>query len=454
MRYIACIVGFVLAATLVGAVGLILSPCGRIYAPSGTGIAAKQVCSITFVSGLEPERTRALYVDPLLGRFAPYVSVSVDRSNNQVRSSFPLGLFTQTAVYRNGLGCTLVHSPSSFDYALTAPLPPAEALSIDEEHRNLWFDDAALDNALNEGFRDDDRNTLGVVVLHQGRLVAERYADGVTNTTPLHGWSMTKSVIVTLAGVMTLREEIDVFAQRQVSTLADASDELSDITIDQLLRMTGGLAIAERNDGLDPNSDMLFTERDMAKFSATRGRLYSAGAHWDYQSGNTILATRALQDRLGRTAAEQVVGFRERVTQPLGVTTAVMELDETGTMVGSSYMFASAQDWALIGQSYIDNRKRNGEPYLPQDWRTYVGQETEGSNGKYGAGFWRAGRRLPPDTLEMSGFQGQWAFIVPSLDLVVVRLGATNYQNDGAREMTAAIIASMTPPGGTSRDLP
>lgn len=214
--------------------------------------------------------------------------------------------------------------------------------------------------------------------------------------------------------------------------------------MDDLLRMTGGLAGYELNNGTDPNSDMLFTESDTAAFAATREVIAAPGERWDYQSGNTILAGSALEPHLGATVVEKVTTIREWLFEPLGMHRSILEPDESGTLQWSSYMYASARDWARLGQLYINQgRAPDGTQLIPADWIDYVSTPTPGSNGQYGAGFWLYDAGLPEDTFIMNGFQGQLGYIIPSERLVVVRLGATNYQHDGGPELARAVVAAL-----------
>lgn len=304
------VLGTAAALVAAGLVAVNLSPLGRSYLPSGTGLVAKQVCSLTFVAGMDTDQAKSIYIDPLMGAAASLISYELDAEAREVRSGV-FGLFwRQRAVWREGLGCTLVHGSGDFDPDLA--LPPTDdfqPLELDTAHRDAHFDVAALTAAIDGAFGDpqtDPRNTLAVAVLHEGRLVAERYAPGTSRETRFHGWSMTKSAMATLAGVLTEDGLIDIEAEGAVPALAAVDDSLTDITIEDLLRMAGGLAIAERNDGWDPNSRMLMTQSDMARFAATRERLHGPGEHWQYMSGNTILATHAMQQQLGDTLAGQV----------------------------------------------------------------------------------------------------------------------------------------------------
>jgi hypothetical protein len=258
---------------------------------------------------------------------------------------------------------------------------------------------------------------------------------------------MTKSAMTTLAGILTRDGAIDMEAPGQVPALAAVDDSLTDITLDDLLRMAGGLAIAERNDGFDPNSQMLFTQSDMPRFAATRERLYGPGEHWQYMSGNTILATDTMQRQLGDSLPRQVAALRHRLFEPLGIHSAILEPDETGHFQGSSYMYATAHDWARLAQLYADNGMANGERLLPEDWRDRVTTPTDGSDGSYGMGFWlpEDHDNLPDGTFMMRGFQSQFAFIMPEQELVVVRFGATNGTSSRMQAVAAAIAASLRP---------
>ncbi|MFW5661732.1 MAG: serine hydrolase, partial [Oceanicaulis sp.] len=193
-----------------GIVWLNTSDTGRIFLPTGTGLAAKQLCSLTFVSQLDPERARALYLDPQFGALASLITGSVDEERREARAAVLGALWRQRAVYREGLGCTLVHGSGAFDPSLSLEPPAPEPMTLDVAAREAAFDTEALEAAMDVAFTDDGRNTLAALVLHDGALVAERYADGIDAATPLHGWSMTKSLAATMAGVLVERGLIDI----------------------------------------------------------------------------------------------------------------------------------------------------------------------------------------------------------------------------------------------------
>ena len=438
MRRLVWVIALIAALFVGGWLYVSQSTWGRIYLPSGAGLTAKQACSLTFVSGLDPERAQTDYIDPLLGPAKSLISLEVDRSARRTTSAI-FGLFyRQTAVFRDGLGCTLVHDPDQFDADLTVPMPPPSALmEIDTAWRDAHFDADALDAALDAAFTEDGRNTLAALVLHDGRLVAERYADGVDARSPLLGWSMTKSTAVTFAGVLVERGLIDMRAEG-LSPDLNAVDR-PDITLDDMLRMTGGLDGFELNNGHDPNSEMLMTQADMAAYAASRNKLHEPGEEWSYQSVNTILAGAAMEEFMGDTLTDRVETLRAWLFEPLGMNSVVFEPDQSGTLQWSSYMYATAQDWARLGQLYLDNGRVGDAQIIPPNWLTYVGTPTV---DWYGSGFWLNIEGLPADTVAMQGFQGQHGFVIPSEDLVIVRMGATLGMESGAPEFGAAVIAA------------
>lgn len=437
----------VLAALVaLGLIAFLASPLNRIYLPTATGYTAKQACSLFFVSGFPLDRARAMYIDPLLEPALPVLRVALDEEKREVRTSL-IGLYRQTAAYRPGLGCSLIHGAGEFDRSLALPDPDAfEALSLDVAHRADRFDEPALDAAVDRAFAEPEgggRNTLSIAVLNDGRLVAERYAKGVGPATPLHGWSMTKSVMALLAGVLARDGTIEL-ARPGIPGAADDPP----ITLDHLLSMTSGLDMAERADGFDPNSDMLFTESDMVAWAAARDRLHPPGSRWQYMSGNTVLAARILQDALGDSLPEQVRALRKLLFDPLDIHTAVLEVDEAGNFQGSSYLYAGTHDWARLGQLVLQGGRWDGQQLLAEGWVERIDTTADGARGDaYGLGFWRGhpDSEAPDGIVYMDGFQSQRAVVVPSHDLVIVRLGATNFTSSGTARLVMDVIESMNP---------
>jgi CubicO group peptidase (beta-lactamase class C family) len=435
---------------------------------TGAAMAAKQLCSLVFVSGLEPDRARALYIDPLLRGGDSVIRTDVDRDDPAVEASIP-GLLRRRAVHREGYGCTLVQDEERGLEPLSRPYRPSRPMHIDREHRRAAFDAQRLEAALDHAFhRDPDAepiHTLAAVILHDGVLVAERYAEGITSETRLPGWSMTKSVAATWAGVLAYQGLLDVHAPGTIREWRDSPDPRSRISLDHLLRMTSGLAIeetADRGDGLDPNSVMLYHEPDAAHFAATRMLAHEPGSHFEYMSGSFVLATRVVQDAIGGDPSAAADFLHENLFGPLGMHSAILETDQAGTFLGSSHMLATARDWARFGQLYLDRGVAGGHRIFAQDWLRYVTTPTPASlseirhdvfwepgRAAYGAGFWLYGPAahggLPEDSFDANGFQGQYLHVIPSKSLVVVRLGATSFRDYDHDRLPREVIEALRP---------
>jgi CubicO group peptidase (beta-lactamase class C family) len=326
--------------------------------PSGVGIAAKHLCSLHFVSGLPVDRARALYVDAFVQPLTEFLEVAADADSATLVAS---GLGSEsTARYREGYGCTLVHDGGELQPSRPAPAV-AEPDVVDVAHRDAHFDANALAGALDAVFENPEgrRNTLAVAVYHDDVLVAERYADGIDARTPLPGWSMTKSVTATLAGLAAQQDRLDPDAPGILPEWTDTDDPRAAITLDHLLRMTSGMNLVETQTGADVNSRMLFLEPDGGGFSARQPLIYEVGETFDYMSGSTVLAARAIRDATGGDLSTSYDWIEASLFDPLGMTTVHLEPDQAGTFIGSSFMLASAQDWAKLGRLYA----RGG------DWR-------------------------------------------------------------------------------------
>ena len=416
-----------------------------------TGFAAKTVCSGVFVSGRAPEAVVAediaAYRNPAL---AP-VRVAVDRAAG-VATATMFGLAARRAVYRNGIGCTLVLGTSVDALkAATPELPPvARAPALDQAPP-----DARLERALDEAFAEPGpaptRRTRAVVIVHRGRIVAERYAPGFGPDMPLPGWSMAKSVVGALAGVLVGRGAWRLDAPAPVPEWRSPGDPRGAITVDQLLRMSSGLEFSERYD--DPLSDvnvMLWASSDTGAFAAAKPLAHPPGTHWEYATGTTNILARAMRGLLG---AEYAAFPRRALFGPVGMASAVLEPDAAGTFVGSSFMYATARDWARLGLLFLGDGVWNGERILPPGWvRAAATPALPGS--RYGAHWWLRLKRpagaapvaLPGDVFHAGGHAGQYVTVVPSRALVIVRLGHSVPGDAWDQEAFVARIIAAVPP--------
>lgn len=392
------------------------------FAQIGAAYNAKTVCSCVYVSGrpLASVVTEDLYA-------IPYGTNTVD-TTQQTATATILGIITKTAMYRPKLGCTLVNEstieelrqqPSvtvSTDAALMAdsvlPAPQQTAL-----HKTF-------DWAFSEPDAQHPIQTRAVVVLHKGKVVAERYAKGIAPTTALTGWSMTKSVTNAMIGLLVKDGKLNVNQPAPITEWAN--DDRKKITLDNLLRMSSGLKFEENYSTISDATKMLFSVAAAGRYAIHSPSEVPPATKWYYSSGTTNILQEITRRQFKSHAA--YINFpHERLFKKLGMSTAHLEPDPSGTYVGSSFLFASARDWAKFGQLYAQDGLWNGERLLPEGWVNYSSRETPHSEGRYAAQFWTYVRQagLPADSFTMNGFEGQFVLIVPSKQLVVVRLGCT-----------------------------
>lgn len=422
----------------------------RTASPVAAGLIAKQLCTLVFTAKLAPDHARSLYFETLIG---PAQRFFRHRINDYSVTVTGIGQ-KATALHRSGLGCTLIHNMTAHDLPLTPvetiKAPPPQ--TIDHLARSSSFDQVALERALDTAFAGPaQRNTLAVVVLYQGALVAERYATGIDAATPLPGWSMAKSATATLAGLMQHRGLLHT-TDEQLFSQWSSRDHRSKISLNALLRMQSGIDIEENGSGLDTNSTMLFTQDDTAAYALQQGLRAAPGSDFAYSSGSTLLAARYLTEVAG--GPDAMYELIRELFDTLGMHSAILEPDAAGTFVGSSFMSATAQDWAKLGQLYLNRGRWQGQQLFAPEWVEYVSRiSAESENRRYGAGF--MGRRPlplyaehqapapPADTLAGHGLQNQALYIVPGEALVVVRLGATRgYWQSGEWQLLADVIAA------------
>jgi len=429
-------------------------------ARAGSGYAAKNLCSGYYLSGFSPEDVQG---QALRGasELLTQVSYSVDEDRRRVTTSL-FGLFERHAVYTPGVGCTLV--PDGED-ELTMPVNTLPALEVSAEL--AWplgtaapEASGALDAILDAAFEEIDpelpRDTKAVVVVHQGNLVAEKYAEGVKTDTPLIGWSMTKSVTALTVGLLVKDGVLDIEAPAPVPQWqVEPGDPRAAITLDQLLRMSSGLKFEETYTAATDVTRMLSLETDTAAFAASMPLDGPPDSIWSYSSGTTNIISGIVKRSLGDTLQGAYAYSQERLFRPLDIRTATIEPDSSGNFIGSSYMYASARDWARLGQFMLQDGAWEGEQLLPEGWVDYLITPTPATNANlYGAQVWlnrdpddpdeqRQFPSLPEDAYYMGGYQGQIVLVIPSEELVITRFGFTPGGNDGVEEMAAAIVAEL-----------
>lgn len=447
------ITGFAALLFIVAGVGLYrLSPT----LSGASGYAAKNLCSGHFVSGFSGQTVMdeaLLGASPILG----IVGYTINEDKRRV-DTHVYGFFHRRSVYEESTGCTLLASgqdelsrPRITRNAAPEPHPLQDDIEGDTELSPAL--EGLLEAAFAEPEETGSRYTKAVVILHKGKLIAERYGEGVDQTTPLIGWSMSKSITGLTTGLMVGDGLLDPAAPAAVSAWHKApEDPRGHITLDHLLRMSSGLAFNETYATGSDVTYMLSNASDAGAFAADMPLEAAPDTKWSYSSGTSNIVAGILKGAAGGSLQSHYDFVQERLFGPLGITSAILETDANGTFIGSSYSYLSARDWARLGQFCLQNGAWNGNQLLPENWITYVTTPTHTNPGNdYGAHFWlnaapvdksqpRAWATLPTDAYFMSGFQGQFVAVVPSSDLVVVRLGFTSGRDDGVEDLIRGAI--------------
>jgi CubicO group peptidase (beta-lactamase class C family) len=293
-------------------------------------------------------------------------------------------------------------------------------------------------NALLEPRGDDGLpDTRALLVVAGGRIVAERYADGYGPESRFVSWSMAKSVTHALVGILVRDGRLELRAPAPVPEWP-AGDPRREITLEQLLWMTSGL---DNGDGKPLGASFFAAELmfgagsgDEAAFAAGVPLIQPPGTYWAYSTATSTLVAGIVGRRVGGGRDGMLRFMRSELFDPLGMSSAVPEFDAAGTFLGGSSMWATARDWARFGLLYLRDGVWDGRRILPEGWVDHARTPSPASNnGSYGAHFWLS---LPPadgqwptladserTAFMASGANGQVVMMVPTRDLVLVRLG-------------------------------
>jgi CubicO group peptidase (beta-lactamase class C family) len=428
-----------------------------------TGLTSHTLCSEAFVAGFDPDQVFAEVIRPIPGlrNFAALMRYSVDRELRAVTVSL-VGMFASRALYHEGYGCRLAlgaadrtAQPAREQVSAEAP-DSAGPTVVEPTNPRLR---AALDRAFAEPNGGPQRASKAIVVLYDNRIVAERYASSFGIDTPLLSWSVAKSVINALIGILVRQGRLSLDAPAPVPAWQDPSDARHVINLEELMRMTSGLALDETNSGFDRSSRMLYTQPDMAGYAERAPLAAAPGTRWRYSSPSTLILSRIIRDAVGGRAEDVVAFARRELFAPLGMRKVTMEFDETGTPVGSTYIYATARDWARFGMLYANDGVVGGRRILPEGWVRFSATPTRGSREGHGAGFFtnlgdaefaklRVDMGMPADSFFASGTLGQSILIAPTEHLVVVRFGRSQdwptFDIRGLARLVANVTATVS----------
>tara|TARA_R100001039_G_C1847768_1_gene107876 strand:- start:1204 stop:2547 length:1344 start_codon:yes stop_codon:yes gene_type:complete len=425
-----------------------ITPGYVVSAPGvAAGIGAKLLCSSRYVSGLSAEQS----FDDLTqySSLLQYLDVDYDESDKVVTTSL-FGLGRTTASYYPGVGCYTDYE--GFEARASANLQPMPVFNSRWPHgTRVETIDAGMQRQLSAMVSQDNGeglNTRALLVVKDGNIVAEAYAQGAGPETPLLGWSMAKSLMSVMLGNLAWRGLLDVDEAPGFESWA--GDERADIRIRDLLTMTDGLDFAEV---YDPGSDatrMLFTEASASGYALGRPALHAPGTQFNYSSGTANILSRVYFNRTGGTLTSSLADYRQHIAGPMSFQHTVFEPDARGVLVGSSYLYASARDWARLGQMMLQGGVLNGQRIVSEDWVEQSTQPNDSRNQKdYGYQWWlNTGESsprwpdLPADAYAAQGNRQQSVTVIPSENMVIVRLGWTSGRYP-ANERFAQIVAAL-----------
>jgi len=453
-RILKTILGLVLFVVLMGAAWL--GTAGRPLLLIATGSTSQGLCEAAFVSHVDPDRVFREQHAPQMRGLAWAVHRHVDRTRREARASV-LGAFGARAAFRPGLGCLLVHGDGPVPEA--AGFEPAPIASPYPD-RVVGSDDPAIRAAIDRAFAEPDpahpRNTKAVVVLHDGRLIAERYAPGYGPDTPIWTHSLTKSLSHALIGILVREGKLRLDQPAPIPAWRRVGDPHGAVTVDQLLRMDSGLPFDETDGVVNPLTRMAFLTRDIAGYAAGTPLAHPPGTHWAYGNLDYMLLGRVVTDAAGGSAVDAERFARRELFAPLGMAHTVIQTDATGSLAGFGGSYGTARDFARFGQLYLDDGVVDGRRILPEGWVAYSHSQTLDTG--YGAGFWLNIKhdtrvpvwnapwgmpQLPRDMYYARGAFGQYVVIVPSEKLVVVRMGISLDYGDHTGDLVAAIIQAL-----------
>ena len=395
-----------------------------------TGMGAKLACSGRFVSGFD----EAQIVEDLAS-YSPanrLLGLDYDLADKRVSATL-LGMGRASASYREGLGCTLdIGDPSELDTIQV--MAPAVVSAEWPGGNQAPHIDQTLQQRVTTLLQQDNAaglETRALLVVQDGKLVAEAYGEGVDAQTPLLGWSMGKSLTAMMLGRMEALELIQTDAAALFPQWQD--DARSQISLEDLLQMSSGLDFDETYAPGSDSTKMLFSAASASDVAMASPAKFTPGTHFAYSSGTTNLLARWLHERLGGEPQSSVDFFTNEILKPLGMRNTVFELDPSGVFVGSSYIYASARDWARLGQVMLNKGTLNGQRLLSEDWVSRASTPNGSDNDpRYGYQFWLNGGgealrfpQLPADAYFMLGNRKQVVMVSPSTNTVIVRLGWT-----------------------------
>lgn len=465
---------------------------------------AKTLCSAVFVSGRTPEEAighsclwslKAQLLPEVLQKHARWqvdrertrVDVSIELDPATVddliaghRAAHPgfeadwaaegrrlaaLRSVTRSAVFTGGQGSIILPRDGELRLhfeprevrrgpASSAGWPGGEAAATDPA---VQATRSAIAKTLDAAFADPDAYHAAVLVVHRGQIVGERYRAGVGPDSPLESWSMGKSTMGTLIGMLIGQGHLQLDARAPIAAWDTAGDPRREITLRHLLNMASGLRCTGQDDTRDtwryglPEHFLPYAESlDVAEWATERPPEFAPATVGRYRNCDPLSLAKIFRDTVLRLGADPLSWPQTELFDRIGMQGFVLETDRWGHFIISGFDYGTARDWARLGLLYLRDGLWDGQRVLPEGWVEFATAPAPGwQNREYGAQIWLNSMKeiaLPADTYYFAGGGGQYVFVVPSLDLVIVRMGHTRgweQAKDKVNEMLQGVTKAL-----------
>ena len=427
--------------------------------PLISGYGAKNMASAVYLQHRNPKdviKEDLADFPKSLGTF------TVNEKDSSVTGSV-WGFAKRKVIYRNGIGCTVINDFTEAEIRVQQFNFPAKPLiktdTISWPYGDKMEDpipapinkiqlDKAVQNVMNESKNEKPAYTRAVLVLYDGKIIAEQYAPGFNKNTVMLGWSMSKSLTGAMIGILVKQGKLNINQEAPVPEWKN--NKKQKITLLNLLQQTSGLDFKEDYTKPSEVTKMLFNYGDMAAYTAKLPLKYEPGTVFNYSSGNSNILSRIIRQTVGE---KDYAAFPyDSLFHKINAYSFLLEPDASGTYIGSSYSYATARDFARFGLLYYNNGKWKNEQILPGNWVKESVQSSSADKLKhYGYQFWLNGfdknnptKRwypdVPADMFFADGYGGQDIYIIPSKKIIVLRLGLHVIdENKFLKEVIAAI---------------
>ncbi len=424
--------------------------------PIITAFASKGMCSSVFLADKDPAAVMAEDLS-----FFP-ISLAKSKVNYEEKSvtSTVLGIAKRKAIYREGLGAVIAldtpeeelmassfnipdpgYSQDTIPWPLGDVIPDSLPAGVNYERL-----EALLDTCIDKAGEEPFKKTLGIAVVYDNVLISEKYLNDYDVYTKFHGWSMTKSITGTLAGILADKGMLDIDKPVGIEEWAD--DDRKNITLKNVIQMSTGLDWFENYFTISDATVMLMQSDDMLASITGTELAHEPGSVWNYSSGDANLLSGIIRNAIDNDDVYHALAYK-KLFHRIGMLNTVVETDASGLFVASSYSYGSTRDWARFGLLFLNNGVFAGDTILSQEWVDFMKTPASASNGTYAGTFWieeptaeNALVDIPADIFFADGFLGQRVYIIPSKKLVVVRMGysMSNFSmNDFLREVISTL---------------